>query len=248
MFMTGALLLALLNLELDRAARRAALHLAMAAFAIFALVSTFQRTTFVAATVILPVFVLIFRRITLRAVALLPLCAPFLALVALFVPKIDPSLLPTFLDRITANPSTDASAEWRIRAYSAVWEQVRESPITGVGFGRPVRFISNGFHYTVAQDPHNQFLYLWAGGGTLLFGSFILLLVVYLLESWRRFRSGTPEERRLIFWAVSLWFVFVVNAGTGIILTQPYLLLPFWILMVLPMIVSPRGRSAAASS
>ena len=244
MFMTGALLLALLNLEFDRRARSTALHLAVAALATFSLISTFQRTSFVALAVLVPVFLLVFRRIGLRAAAFLPLCAPFFALVVLLLPKADPSFFPTLVDRITASPSTDATAQWRVRAYAAVWEQVRESPITGVGFGQPVRFISNGVHYEVAQNPHNQFLYLWAGGGTLLFGSFILLLLVYLFECWRRFKGGTRDERRLIFWSVSLWFVFVVNSGTGIILTQPYLLVVFWILMVLPMIVRPKGRDA----
>ena len=162
-----------------------------------------------------------------------------LVLVALLVPKVDPTFFPTFADRVTASPSTDATARWRLKAYSAVWGQVREAPLTGVGFGRPVRFIANNAHYNVGQDPHNQFLYLWAGGGLLLFGSFLLLLAVYLLEAWSRFRGATAEQRRLIFWSVSLWFVFIVNSLTGIILTQPDLLLVFWILMMLPMTVRP---------
>ncbi len=78
-----------------------------------------------------------------------------------------------------------------------------------------------------------------------MLGSFVLLLLLYLRDSWRRFRAGTMEERRLVFWAVSLWFVFVVNAATGIILTEPELLLTFWILMFLPMIVPDRRRGDA---
>jgi O-antigen ligase len=244
-FMAGALLLALLNLERERSAGRTALHLTMASLATFALVSTFQRTTFAVVGVLVPLFLLAFRRIGLRTAALLPLLAPFLVLAALLVPKADPTIFRTLAHRITASPSTDANATWRVKANAAVWKQVREAPVTGVGFGRPVRFISNGVRYNVGQDPHNQFLYLWAGGGSLLFGSFILLLAVYLIESWRRFKAGTSDERRLILWAVSLWFVFVVNSLTGIVLTSPYLLLPFWILMVLPMVVRPGGRGVA---
>jgi O-antigen ligase len=140
-------------------------------------------------------------------------------------------------DRITANPNTDTSATWRKEAIRAVWPQVREAPLTGVGFGRTTRFVIKGQRITGGQDPHNQFIYLWAGGGLLLLGSFGLLLAVYLAESWRRYSGGTREERQLIFWTVSLWFVFVVNSATGITLTSPSLLLVFWILMVLPMIV-----------
>ena len=245
MFMAGALLLALLNLEFQRSARKAALHLLMATLATFALVSTFQRTTFAVASILVPIALLAFRRIGLRAAVYIPLIAPFAVLVALLVPKVDPTFFPTFADRVAASPSTDATAQWRLKAYAAVWGQVHEAPLTGVGFGRPARFIANNAHYNVGQDPHNQFLYLWAGGGLLLLGSFLLLLAVYLLEAWSGFQGASVEERRLIFWCVSLWFVFIVNSLTGIILTQGYLLLVFWILMLLPMTLRPRKGDLA---
>ena len=248
MFMAGALLLALLNLEYERSSRKAALHLLMAGLAVFALVSTFQRTTFAVASILIPIALLAFRRIGLRAAVYVPLIAPFAVIVALLVPKADPTFWPTFADRVTASPSTDATAQWRLKAYSAVWGQVREAPLTGVGFGQPVKFISNNAHYDVGQDPHNQFLFLWAGGGLLLFGSFLLLLAVNLLEAWSRFRGAGVEDRRLIFWCVSLWFVFVVNSLTGIILTRPDLLLVFWILMLLPMTVRRREGDLARPS
>jgi O-antigen ligase len=237
MFMAGALILALLNLERDRSARGTALHLLMAGLATFALVSTFQRTTFAVVGLLVPLALLAFRHIGLRTAAFLPLLAPFLVLVVLLVPKADPSLFPTLSDRVTASPSTDTSANWRQKAVAAVWTQVHEAPVAGVGFGRTTSFEIDNVRTTLMQDPHNQFIYLWAGGGLLLLGSFLLLLLVYLGESWTRFKGGTREERPLIFWAVSLWFVFLVNSATGITLTSPPLLLVFWILMVLPMIV-----------
>jgi O-antigen ligase len=246
MFMAGALLLALLNVARARTAGKTALHLLMAALAIFVLVSTLQRTTFAVLGLLLPLSLLVFRRISFRAATLLPLSAPFFVLIALLIPKADPSLFPTLAHRVTASPSTDTSVEWRRKAYAAVWSQVREAPITGVGFGLPASFVTKNGRTQVGQNPHNQFLYLWAGGGLLLFGSFILLLLVYTLELWRRFRTATTEERYLIFWAASLWFVFVVNSLTGIVLTEPHLLLTFWILVVLPMIVRPRAQDNAA--
>jgi O-antigen ligase len=247
-FMAGALLLALLNVEHDRSAGRTTLHLAMAGLATFALVSTFQRTTFAALGILVPLFLLAFRRIGLRTAALVPLVAPVLVLAALLVPRADPTLFPTFAERITASPSTDTSAQWRQKAVSAVWTQVRESPVTGVGFGRNATFEIDGVRTTITQDPHNQFIYLWAGGGLLLLGSFILLLLVYLTESVRRFRRGTSEERRFIFWAVSVWFVFLVNSATGPTITSPSLLLAFWVFMVLPMTVRPGDTAAARTA
>jgi O-Antigen ligase len=248
MFMAGALLLALLNLELDQRAGRIGLHLLMAGLASFALVFTYQRTTFALVPLLVPLSLLAFRRIRSRAVAFLPLCAPFIVLGVLLVPRVDPYFFPTLADRITASPTTDATANWRREAYAAVWSQAREAPLVGIGFGRPASFVLNDVRYTVGQDPHNQFLYLWAGGGLLLLLSFALLLMVFLVDARRRFRSGTTEDRPLVFWAVSLWFVFVVNSLTGIVLTQPYLLLPFWILMLFPMTVRPGGSGSGRAS
>jgi O-Antigen ligase len=247
-FMAGALLIALLNLELDRRAQRTALHLVMAALASTALILTFQRTTFALIPLLVPLLLLAFRHARGRALAFLPLCAPFLVLALLLIPRADPHLYPTLGDRLLANPTTDTAVTWREKAIDAVFRQIDEAPVAGVGFGRTITFDVAGERLTTAADPHNQFLYLWAGGGLLLLGSFVLLLVVYLFESWGRFKTATREERRLIFWAVSFWFVFIVNSTTGIVLTTPPLLLVFWILMVLPMIVRPGERGNARSA
>ena len=246
MLMAGAILLALLNLERARSAAGSALHFVVAALATFSLVVTFQRTTFALVALLIPLFLLAFRRVGARAVGFLPLAAPFLILAVLLVPRADPQLWPTLRDRLVANPSTDTSVSWRERATSAVWTQVKEAPIAGVGFGRQASFTANGTRTVVGQDPHNQFLYLWAGGGFLLLGSFVLLVIVYLYECRRRLRAARWVERRLIFWAASLCFVFLVNSATGVILTEPLFLLVFWILMLLPMVVRV-GEDRSAS-
>jgi O-antigen ligase len=248
MFMIGALLLALLNLERGRRASRTALHMLIAALATFALANTFARANFALVVLLVPLFLIGFRRVRFRAATFLPLAAPFVVAAALLLPRIDPSLFPTLLDRVTASPGTDTSVNYRRKASAVVWVQIREAPVTGSGFGRPATFTVNYERFTIVQDPHNQFLYLWAGGGLLLLTSFLLLLVTYLWEAWRRLRTGTRDERRLIIWAVSLWFVFVVNSLSGAILTVPHLLLVFWVLMVLPMVVPLRGRGAAQAA
>jgi hypothetical protein len=114
MLMAGALLLALLNLERDQRAGRTALHLAIAVLATFALVSTFQRTTFALVSVLLPVSLMTYRRIGLRMAGFLPLLAPFLVLVVLFIPILDSSFFPTFADRVTASPRTRGQRSDRI--------------------------------------------------------------------------------------------------------------------------------------
>ena len=89
-------------------------------------------------------------------------------LALLLIPRADPNLYPTFVDRLLANPTTDTAVTWREKAIGAVFRQIDEAPITGVGFGRTVTFEIAGERVTTAADPHNQFLYLWAGGGLLL--------------------------------------------------------------------------------
>ena len=245
MFMIGTLLLALLNLERDRRASRIALHLLMVALSAFALANTYARANFALVALLVPLFLLVFRNVRFRAASFVPLAVPFVVAAAMLVPRLDSSFLPTLVDRVTTRPGTDTSVKYRRIAYGAVWSQIREAPITGSGFGRPATFTVNYQRFTIVQDPHNQFLYLWAGGGLLLLGTFVLLLVVYVWEVWRRLRTGTPDERRLVIWAASLWFVFVVNSLSGAILTVPHLLLVFWTLMVLPMVVRPRDRGIA---
>jgi O-antigen ligase len=243
-FLSGSLLLALLNLQRETLARKQALHLVIAALSTFSLILTFQRTTFAAIGVVVPVLFLFVRRLSTSLALYLPLCIPFLVLAALLIPRAAPNVVPTLTDRLTANPSTDTSARWRTYAIGAVWSQVRESPVTGVGFGREASFTINGVRVTLTQDPHNQFIYLWAAGGLVLLGSFVLLLLTYLRDVWRRLRGATGLARTLVLWAVALWFVFVVNVATGVILTAPYLLLPFWILMLLPAAVVPMTDSS----
>jgi O-antigen ligase len=245
-FLSGSFLLALLSLLRTGLAREQAVHLAMLAISAFGIVLTFQRTTFAAIGLVVPVLFLLVRRLPTNVASYLPLCAPFVAAFALLLPTVAPQIGPTLVQRLTATPASDSSARWRQAAIGAVFQQVRESPITGVGFGRQASFTLNGVRVQLSQDPHDQFIYLWAGGGLLLLGSFVLLLATFLVDAVRRARRASGEARLLIVWCVSLWFVFVVNAFTGIILTTENLLLPFWVLLLLPAIVTVGERRRGA--
>lgn len=233
-YLSGSLLLALLNVRHERRARAQALHLAILGISTFSLVLTFQRTTFAAIGLVVPLLFLFVRRLTTNVALYLPLFVPILVALAIVLPQAAPRVLPTLTHRLTASPSNDTSARWRQAAVDAVFAQVRESPVTGVGFGREASFELNGVRVTLHQDPHDQFIYLWAGGGLLLLGSFVALLLAYLRDVWRRLRTAGGLSRLLTIWALSLWFVFVVNTASGIILTSENLLLSFWVLMLLP--------------
>lgn len=149
MYLAGALILALLNLDLDQAPHRHWLHLAVVLVSTFGIVLSFGRTTFVSLAVVLPVLVwkLPRMRSSLRRFwrISLPLLAVGIAAVAVTVPDLG----PTLVDRVTANPITDRSVRWRIRGIGAVLNAMRgrEAPAVADPYspGVPNRLPNGGF-------------------------------------------------------------------------------------------------------
>jgi hypothetical protein len=119
MYLAGALLLAVINLELDRSSRWRALHFAVAGLAAFGIVVAFGRTTFLALVLVLPFLLWRLRELRARALRLwrwwVPVGIVGVGLVLVFVPGI----ASTFAHRVSANPLTDRSVEWRVRGIHA---------------------------------------------------------------------------------------------------------------------------------
>jgi O-antigen ligase len=233
-YLAGSLLLALLSLRRETLARRQLLHLTIASLAAFGLALTFQRTTFAVLFLLVPLLFVTARGLTASVALYLPILVPFALLAWLVVPRLAPDLAPTLTQRVTASPAADTSARWRSAALETVLQQVRDSPVTGVGFGRQSSFTLRGVRVELSQDPHDQYIYLWAGGGLLLLGSFVLLVLAYLRDTLKRLRRLTGTAHLLVVWSLLLWLVFMVNAATGIVLTAEELLLAFWVLMLIP--------------
>ena len=105
LYLAAALFLALINLQLETSARRRALHLGIAALATFGVMLSYTRAVFVGVAVIVPLL-LALRRIRGPLVPMLPLALPFVIILGLFVSKAMPTVIPTFVDRITAPPTT----------------------------------------------------------------------------------------------------------------------------------------------
>jgi hypothetical protein len=119
MYLAGALLLAIINLELDRSNRWRAVHLSVAGLAAFGVAVAFGRTTFLALVLVLPFLVWRLRELRARTMRLwrwwVPMGAVAVGLVLVFVPGI----ASTFAHRVSANPLTDKSVEWRVRGIHA---------------------------------------------------------------------------------------------------------------------------------
>jgi len=247
-YLAGALVLALLNLRLDRRVRWRALHLFIAALATFGVTIAFTRAVFLALAIIVPVLLLGSRRLRGALLAYVPVLVPLVVLAALVVPLVAPELVSTLESRLTSSPGTDSSVDWRDRAYEVALRGVDEQPVLGVGFGRQSTFYVDGQRNLIEGDPHNGFLYLLAGGGVLTLGAFLILIAFYLRDAWRRLLSARDRtERSLVVWAVSTWFIFLLHAVVEPVLTYPSMILTIWILMLLPALVPLRERRSGSS-
>jgi len=133
MYMAAALFLALLNLRDDESAARRGLHLTIACLAAVGVILGYGRAIFAGVALVLVLF-LFHREIRRRVGAVLPLFLPLIVLAAILGLQAAPNVLPAFIDRVTASPAQDTNVEWREQANAAVFEQVRESPLIGVGF------------------------------------------------------------------------------------------------------------------
>ena len=244
-YLTGSIICALLNLELERSPTRQLGHVAVAGLALFGVVVSFGRTTYVAVALVLPILLLTRRYMRRTVLFVLPLFAPVVVIGALLLPTLAPQLVPTLEKRVTGSPQRDVNVQWRERARDAALEGVDEEWLTGVGFGRTNRFEVQGVVYTISDDPHNSFVYLLAGGGVLALGSFLLLCALYVVDAVKRLRGALPREQALIIWALGTWFAFLVNAAAGPVLPNPTMMLTIWILFALPSLVPRRGPHAA---
>ncbi len=245
LYVAAALLLALLNIRYDEAGRRRILHVAIVLVATFDVLITFGRGVYVAVAVLSLALIVVYPQIRRTLFRATPVLAPFLIVAVLFVPPEIRQVAPTFADRVRPEFGYDASVRWREEANKAILKQYHESPALGVGFGRGASFTLNNEEWVIDQDPHNSYVYLLAGGGLLLLSSFLLLVLCYAYDTWRRFRSAErPEERVLVVFSVLALLTFLANAAVEPLFTYPSILLTMWALLLLPTVVPLRHRHA----
>jgi O-antigen ligase len=251
MFLAGSLVIALLNLDREGVGGRWPLHLAMAGLATFGIVISLGRTTFAAVGVLVPVLFIALRRMRRSVLSILPLFIPAILLCVLILPQVAPSFGTALRDRLTGEVGTDASLIGRERKFHAVLDGLGEEPIRGLGFGRTVRVenIDRSILF-FSGDPENSYIYLLAGGGVLVLGTFILLVLSFFLDAIRRLLQTEGESRALVAWGASMAFILLINTLTGPVLTVAPLLLTLWIALLLPAVArsesgAPLRRAAA---
>lgn len=240
-YLTGSLVCALLNLELEQRPGRQLLHVLVAGLALFGIIVSFGRTTYAAVALILPLLLLSRRYLRRTLLLFAPLLIPPLLVAVMLTSTVQPDLFPTLQARLAGTSTDDTAVQWRTRALDSAVAGVRKEWVTGVGFGRVSRFELNRQVITIRGDPHNSYAYLLAGGGVLALGSFLLLCGTYLVDSLRRLRRADAEGQALLIWSVATWLAFMINAATGPILADAEMLMTVWVLMALPSIVAARS-------
>lgn len=253
-FLAVALFLALLNFGLHTSARMRALDFSIVLLATSGIVLGFFRAVFIACALVLPA-ILLRRRIQNAIFGLAPLVLPLLLVFAVFIPRIAPHVIPTFVSRITTSTANDTSVSWRVQANRAVWPQFRDSPLFGVGFGRVAYFDlrlpnpdgtpSLPQRTSVSQDPHDSYLFLAAGGGIAALGSFLLLVLVWARDTLRRLRrTSDPVERTTLIWVGCSLVAILLTTVSAPIFDQSPILLAIWTFLLIPSVIGRRTSDA----
>ncbi|MDP9400525.1 MAG: O-antigen ligase family protein [Actinomycetota bacterium] len=241
-FMASGFLLAALNLATRR--KNELLHLVMALLAGFVLIVAFTRTVYLGLFPVLLVVFLLYPRLRSAAWRAIPLVLPVVLLGVLLVTQVAPTLIPTLVDRLSNTSAADSSVQWRANAYRTVLSGTTEEPVLGIGFGRVTEFTLNGAPNVITGDPHNGYIYLFAGGGLLAVGALALLVALFLADTLWRWRGADVDGRVILTWSLGTWIVFMVHSAAEPMFTLPHMILGIWICMLLPAVVPIPSREA----
>lgn len=247
-YAAAAFVLAILNLGSGRG--RPLLHLIIALIAGFDVIVAYTRTIWLTLTIILVIAVVTAPQIRSALVASVPIVVPVLSLGIILVLTLAPNLVSTLVERVSTPATQDTSVQWRANAYKAVLSGTSDERALGVGFGRETSFSLNGQPNYITGDPHNGFIYVYAGSGILGLAALIFVLLAFLTDLSRRWRWSSGESRTLVAWCGASWVLLLVHAASEPVFTTPHLMITIWICMVLPsVVVRPpglaRGRPGA---
>jgi hypothetical protein len=257
MYLGAALFLALINLHFAHSAKARLLHATFAGLATFGVILGFFRGVFLAVLVVLP-FLFAVRAVRRSLLGVLPIVLPVAAILTFGIGKAVPELGTTLQDRVLTSQTEEANYLWRKNARAAIWEQVHRSPVIGVGFGKDETFtvrVANraglliSKQQAIGQQAHNSFLWMLAGGGIPVLGGWLLLLLISVYDSWRRFRGAVDDhERALIAWCVLSLLSFSVVALSEPVFAVSPILIGTWSLILLPTVVPLRDRRRPAEA
>lgn len=245
-YAAASVMIALLNLA--RARTHRVVHLAFLGIACLTVVVAYTRTVWLLVGIEVLVALVLSRNVRRVAFTSVPLVAPFLVIGVLTIATVKPDLITTFTGRLSTPASQDSSVQWRAYAYQAVLSGVDEERVRGIGFGRATFFSLNGQPNYITGDPHNGYIYVYAGGGILALAALILVMLTFVWDATRRWRWADDDGRTLIAFAGVLWFLFMGHAASEPVLTEPMMIMTIWIAMLLPGLVPRTGPERVAAT
>ncbi len=148
--------------------------------------------------------------------------------------------------RLTSlNPATatqDPSVTVRFEKWNVVWQQFRQHPVFGTGFGYPATYTSNiggnNFQRSYVDDPENTQLWLWARMGTVGFASWILFNVLALGSLLvLHVRRRDAEARAAALWGAGTLVVIWAGMTFSPVSAFASVLLLFWVAIALAPVV-----------
>ena len=148
---------------------------------------------------------------------------------------------------------------WRIAYWKELISRTPDSPLTGVGFGRPAAFTWDGRKYDFRDGdpgtgidvagPHNSFVNFLYRMGIPAFLAFVFVIGVALLNVWRALRNDDLEvnDRVAVTTLLAMLAAGTMASAFNEGLTGPFLGLFFWVPLGM-LLLWPAARGAQAPS
>ncbi|KKP79065.1 MAG: hypothetical protein A2271_00590 [Candidatus Moranbacteria bacterium RIFOXYA12_FULL_35_19] len=111
----------------------------------------------------------------------------------------------------------DPNVSIRAQIYQKSWEQIKNHPILGIGWGNISKILGQD-ERGVDLNSSNIFLEIWLGSGILGFASFVIMLSYILVSAIRKYYFAKNQEEKIFrLFIIISWFAIIIpnlfNAG-----------------------------------
>lgn len=125
----------------------------------------------------------------------------------------------------------DESARFRLSAWQEAFQQFKDSPLLGIGFGKFLTFdLANNEYKVAVRELHNDFFALLLEMGIVGFSFLVMFGVIVFRQAVRSVRSAPPREIPLVAASIAfLTIFFFVLMPLGTYLETNFFLIFFWL-------------------
>lgn len=162
---------------------------------------------------------------------------------------------------LVGDSGESANVKWRLAYWKELVSRTPDSPLVGVGFGKPAAFTWNDVDYDYRDGtgefdvtgPHNAFVSTLYRLGIPALIVLVLLIFLALRNVWRALRAeGTPEERVTLVTLAGILAASIGTASFNEAFTAPYLGIFFWVslgmLLLWPALSSAEPEASSSAT